>query len=101
VSVRDQLARQIGPVLWSDIRPHLARDGVILVSAQLDLLDVAEAVARNDTDRVSAWIARGEVDKPTPAEIERWSSDESLRFVAVVAAPFVLVHRPAASPSPN
>ncbi len=90
-AMRDTLAASLGPIQFSDIRAHLARDAVILVDASLDLLEVAEAVARDDKARVGAWIEKGLVGKPTLEQIEAWSKVEGPAWTSVVVQPFVLV----------
>lgn len=76
----------------------MARDGIILVAADLDLLDVGEAVAANDAAKVQAWIAAGKLTKPTAEDLTRWPLQLDLRFLSLVVAPFVLVRRPASPP---
>lgn len=89
--MREQLAASLGPVQFSDIRAHLARDGVIVVDASLDLLAVAEAVARDDEASITGWIEKKLLGKPTLAQIEAWSKVEGAGFTAVVVQPYVLV----------
>ncbi|AUX40951.1 hypothetical protein SOCE26_023530 [Sorangium cellulosum] len=96
--MREQLARTLGEVFWTDLRAHVARDAVILVAADLDLLDVGEAIASNDTATVEAWIADGKLTKPTAEELSRWPLQLELRFMSLVVQPFVLVRRPASPP---
>lgn len=89
--MRATLAASMGPIEFSDIRAHLARDAVILVDASLDLLEVGEAVARDDKERVAAWIERGLVGKPSLAVIEAWSKTPGAAWTALVVQPFVLL----------
>jgi hypothetical protein len=81
----------MGPTEFTDIRAHLARDAVIVVDASLDLLEVGEAVARDDKSRVAAWIESGLVRKPTLEMIEVWSKIEGPAWTALVVQPFVLL----------
>jgi hypothetical protein len=89
--MRDQLAASMGPIEFSDLRAHLARGAVIEVALSLDLLEVGEALARDDEARVSAWIAKGLITKPSLETIERWSRLPPSSWIAVVVQPFVLV----------
>lgn len=91
MGMREQLAASMGPIQFSDLRAHLARGAVIEVSSALDLLDVGEAVAKDDKPRVEAWIQKGLVGKPSLETIERWSKLEGSPFTALVVQPFVLV----------
>lgn len=89
--MREQLLASMGPIELSDLRAHLARDGVIVVDASLDLLVVAEAIARDDKGQVGAWISKGLVGKPSLETIERWSNAPAPILIAVVVQPYVLV----------
>lgn len=98
MSVREQLATQLGPVFFSDLRAHLDRQAVFLVRADVELLDVAEALASDDHGRVKAWLEAGALRRPTDAERASWASEVGRRFAAVPVQPFVLVAEEA-SPS--
>jgi hypothetical protein len=63
----------------------------VIVVRSLDLLDVGEAVARDDKARVAAWIEAGLLGKPSLETIERWSKAEGPAWVSLVVQPFVLV----------
>lgn len=98
--MREQLLASMGPIELADLRGHLARDGVIVVDASLDLLVVAEAVARDDKDEVGVWIAKGLLGKPSLETVARWSRAPAPALVSVVVQPFVLV-REGADPNVN
>jgi hypothetical protein len=89
--MRESLMASMGPIELSDLRAHLVRDAVIVVGASLDLLDVAEAVAKDDKAKVAAWIDSGAVGKPSLETIERWSKPGAVKLTSVVVRPFVLV----------
>ena len=94
--MREKLAPLLGDVFWSDLRPHAARDAVIVVSDSLDLIEVGVAVASNDAAAVGAWIQAGLLTKPTAEDLERWPLTPTARFPSLIVAPFVLIRRPAA-----
>jgi hypothetical protein len=81
-----------GPVTYPDLAEHLARDAVFIVSPALDLVACGVAVATDDLDRVSAWIERGELRKPTQLERDAWPQETAPRWIAIIVQPFVLVH---------
>jgi hypothetical protein len=98
--MRKRLAETLGEVLWSDLNAHAARDSVIIVAEELDLLDVGEALAKNDVPTVSAWINAGMLTKPSAADLARWPLEPHARFTSVIVAPFVLIRRPS-TPTPS
>ncbi len=93
--MRDEIAATLGDVFWSDLRAHVERDAVIVVSEGLDLVDVGVAVASNDVEEVDGWINAGQMAKPTPEDLARWPLDATLRFSSVIVKPYVLIRRPA------
>jgi hypothetical protein len=96
--MRKQLAGTMGRVFFSDLRAHVARGVVVVVDGSIDLLDVAEALATNDTVRVDAWIGRNLLTKPTLEQLDRWSRIADARWDSLVVAPFVLIWE---HPPPN
>ena len=92
--LRSKLEAEIGTADWKVIRPHFLRGAIIIVSAELDLIDVAVKVAEDDTCTIQAWIEEGKLTKPFPEDAKRWEEDEE-ELSALVVEPFVLVSRQA------
>ncbi|MBC6481917.1 MAG: DUF2288 family protein [Hormoscilla sp. GM7CHS1pb] len=74
---------------WEWLKPHLARDVVVVVVPPLDLLEVGEAIAGDRVSSVSHWISEQLLAKPTAAQIANWSGLK--RFRALIVEPYVLV----------
>lgn len=89
--LRARLAESLGPVLFSDLRAHLARGAVLVVRGDAVLLDCALGVARDDVPSVKAWLESGVLTRPTVEEHAAWARAEGRRWLAVVVQPFVLV----------
>jgi hypothetical protein len=93
--IRDKLASELHEVEWSAIRPHVARDAVILVSPELDLIEVAENVTTDKKSQMAEWVDKGLIVKPTQAELELWETQLQRRFRFLIVSPFVLVQHAA------
>ena len=89
--LRASLAEGLGEAPWSMLEAHAKRDGLILVSPELDLLDVAVALAQDDGAAVSAWMNEGRLTKPDAAALTSYSEDAGRQWPFVIVAPFVLV----------
>ena len=89
--LRDELAGTMGEAEWDWLHPHAERNGLVLVAPELDLLDVAVAIATDNTTPVQHWIAEGLIAKPSEAQIKAWDGDRSKRFSALILQPYVLV----------
>lgn len=89
--LRAELAQNLDEAVWSWLVPHVKRDVVIVVTQELDLLDVAVAIASDDTLCVQHWISEQLLHKPSPEQLTAWNRDETKRFQALIVQPYVLV----------
>ena len=100
--MRETLAAALGNVFFADLRAHLARGAVVVLAAELDILEVGEALAADDKAKVAAWIEKEQLRKPSLLELEAWSKIDDDRWESLVVAPFVLVRlRPAPGDRPS
>jgi hypothetical protein len=88
---REELALLADEVDWSCLRAHLARGGLIIVSADLDLISVAISVAGDDSSSIGRWISEGKLAKPSETQICEWDADSSKIFTMLIASPYVLI----------
>lgn len=87
---RNELEEERGRLSWPELERHFARGVVVVVDPGLDLLDVAEAMARDDRELFSGWMASGLVQQAQDTHARRWEG--SLQTLeAIVVAPWVLV----------
>lgn len=90
-AIRTRLTSLAGPVPFADIADHLERDAVFVVASTVSLVECGVAVAMDDVSRVEAWVATGELRKPSRAERDAWPNETTRRWMAVIVQPFVLV----------
>lgn len=91
MSIKKQLQEELATVNWQDIKPHAQRDGVIVVTENLDLITVGEAIATDNSQRVGQWIAEALIAKPNADQLGLWNSKPQLEFETLIVQPFVLV----------
>lgn len=91
VMTRGELAGEIAAVEWHWLRPHHEQGRLFVVAADLDLADVALAVARDDSAAVRGWLAAGALAKPDAGHLELWNVDPTRLLNMVIVQPFVLV----------
>ncbi len=89
-NIRSKLEAEIGPADWKVIRPHFLRGAIIIVSPDLDLIDVAVKVAEDDTTCIKVWIEKGKLTKPLPEDAKIWE-EEKKELTSLVVEPFVLL----------
>jgi len=88
--LRAQLNGETGKMNWKELERHFARGVVIRVARDLDLVEVAARIARDDKDSVANWMSEGLIDRASSAEALDWNQRQP-EFWAVVVAPWVLV----------
>lgn len=88
--LRAELKEMTGPVQWEWLKPHVQRDAVIVVNSQLDLTEVGEALATDNTQAVERWITEQLLVKPNAEQLTLWSSDNK-RLNSLIVQPFILV----------
>jgi len=88
--LRSLLNAQTGRTNWSELERHFARGVLVLVSGDLDLVDVAARVAEDDKAQVEAWMAAGKVRGPEIEDVKDWHTRDAA-FWSVVSAPWVLI----------
>lgn len=89
--IKKRLEEDMANVNWNDIKPHAQRDAVILVHENLNLLDVAVAIAQDDKMVVQRWITEELITKPSNQQLSDWNINETQLFKTLIVQPFVLV----------
>lgn len=89
--IKTQLSEEIASMPWSDLQPHAKRDSVIIVNPSLDLLEVGEAIASDNTTLVNQWINQGLISKPTQQQLSEWNENLQEQFNTIIVQPFVLI----------
>jgi len=90
-NLRETLNKDIADICWKDILPHAKRDAVIVVKPELDLPEVAEAIAQDNTSSVQEWITTQSIAKPTPEQLTLWNDNPQKQFSTLIVQPFVVV----------
>ena len=94
--LRAQLDENLDEAEWEWLIPHVQRDSVIIVTSELDLLEVGEAIAADKASTVQNWIDEALIAKPSAAQIGEWNMQREKRFDTLIVQPFVLVQEKAA-----
>lgn len=87
---RERLQQEADVIAWPELARHFARGVVLRVAAGVDLIDVAEGLAADDTDQFQRWIDNQELARASDEDARRWHAHDT-RFLCVVVAPWVLV----------
>jgi len=89
--LKAELAESLDEAAWEWLIPHAKRDAVVIVSLELDLLDVGVAIANDNTSRVGRWIDEQLLTKPSPLQMGEWNNNPDKCFNTLIVQPYVLV----------
>ncbi|MEZ5479334.1 MAG: DUF2288 domain-containing protein [Thiolinea sp.] len=81
---------QTAPIAWPELERSFASGRVLQVATELDLIEVAVALAEDDTRKFTDWTHAGHVMHLQNDTARQWLADDS-HLWAVVVAPWVLV----------
>jgi hypothetical protein len=90
IDVRHLLNAQTGRIGWTELQRQFAQGLLLWVAPELDLVEVAAHIVKDDRAMVTAWLETGKLVKPDLAMAHDWQQSQP-EFWAVVAAPWVLV----------
>lgn len=88
--VRARINSETAQIPWRDLQRFFAAGKVMLVAAELDLVDVAFAIQQDDIEQVKLWTELGHVVLVSDDLARSWIGDDASLW-AVVVKPWVLV----------
>jgi hypothetical protein len=95
--LKSELTENLDEAEWDWLIPHAQRDAIIVVSSHLELVDVGEAIASNNTAQVGCWIDEVLIAKPSNDQLGNWNSDRTKRFNTLIVQPYVLIQEKTAA----
>ena len=88
--LRQAINLETGRIGWEELQRHFARGVVVVISAELDLTDVAGRFVEDDKDTIEAWTKENRISRALDDHARQWHERNS-EFWACVIAPWVLV----------
>ncbi|XVO82945.1 DUF2288 domain-containing protein [Pseudomonas chlororaphis] len=85
-----KLLGETASITWKELEPFFAKGALLWVDAGLDLIEAAEAMAENQAEKVSAWLAAEKVGKVSATRALDLVERDPLLW-AVVVSPWILV----------
>ncbi|WDH24226.1 DUF2288 domain-containing protein [Pseudomonas chlororaphis] len=85
-----KLLGETASITWKELEPFFAKGALLWVDASLDLIEAAEAMAENQAEKVSAWLAAEKVSKVSATRALDLVERDPLLW-AVVVSPWILV----------
>lgn len=88
---RAKINHEASRIAWSELQRFFASGAAIYVNSDLDLIEVAFQISRDNKPQLAQWMAAGQVGKVTDDQALAWHEADA-ELWAVVISPFVLVH---------
>ncbi len=85
---RAKVNLETAQIAWKELQRFFAGGSALMVSSDLDLVEVAYQMSRDNAAQIRQWMAAGKFGKVTD---EQAGMVESARWWAVVVSPWVLV----------
>ena len=89
-ALRARLRGEMEQVEAAVLLSHHRRGALIVAAQGVDLLDVAVAVATDESATIGRLLEAGDLAKPTLGELATWCMDQTLRLRFVIVQPYVL-----------
>lgn len=88
--LRIKLNMETSRIGWTELLRYFAGGSVIAVSDDLDLVEVALRITKDDKDAVTQWLAEQRIAQVSDAQAQAWL-DADATLWTVVVRPWVLV----------
>ncbi len=87
---REALNLETARINWKELEVYYAAGNVISVSPELDLIDVALVITKDNTTQLKEWMDKAKIDSVTDAEAKQLT-DTNASVWAVVIKPWILI----------
>lgn len=77
-------------IAWKELQRYFASGSAIFVSGELDLVEVAVQISKDNREQVAQWMDAGQIARVSDAQALAWYEADADVW-AVVVRPYVLV----------
>ncbi|MBI5625665.1 MAG: DUF2288 domain-containing protein [Nitrosomonadales bacterium] len=87
---RAKVNLETAQIAWKELQRFFASGAAVVVSAELDLVEVSFHISEDDTTQVEQWLRAGQIGKVSDEQAMAWFESDAMVW-AVVVSPYVLV----------
>ena len=87
---RTKINQETSRIAWKELQRFFASGATVLVSADLDLVEVAFQISEDNKVLVGQWLSEGKIRKVTDTQAAIWYEADA-EVWAVVVSPYVLI----------
>ena len=88
--LKAKLNLETAQVAWTELQRFFAQGSVIWLDDSLDMIEVAHAIARDNSTAIKAWMEDGKLAPVSDDQAQLWLSDDTWLW-SVVVRPLILV----------
>lgn len=85
-----KLREELGVASWRMLQPHHKRGALLLLASDLDMVEVAVAIAQDQVPAIQAWLSSGHLGRPSAEHITLWDQ-AGASFHFLIVQPYVLI----------
>lgn len=97
--IRTKVNLETSRIAWKELQRFFASGEAVVVSSELDLVDVAVQMSQDNTAQIRQWMEAGQFGKVSEEQAAAWYATDDLVW-AVVVSPWVLVQSVKEPPHP-
>ena len=91
-NLRNEIESCLGPSKWSELARELAKDTIIIVAPEHDLVEVGLSIAKDDSETIKDLMKTGGISKPSEEILKTWG-EENPELTCTIVKPFILVQK--------
>lgn len=88
--LKTKIALETARIHWKELQPWFAKGQVIVVSEELDLVQVAFELCQDNKEQFATWMQSQNISNATDEEAKAWL-EADVELWAVVVKPWILV----------
>jgi hypothetical protein len=88
--LRAKVNLETAQIAWKELQRFFAGGSALIVSPELDLVEVAYQMSQDNAAQIRQWMAAGKLGKVSDEQAKVWLAADEILW-AVVVSPWVLV----------
>lgn len=88
--LRGQINLETAQIAWRELQRFFASGATVFVGPELDLVEVAYQIAKDNAKQVAEWMESGQIARVSDEQAMGWYEADTVVW-AVVARPYVLI----------
>lgn len=88
--LKEKLIEELDECSWIMLEKHLEREQVVIVGSGLNLIEVAIAIAKDDTAFIKPLLGSKKIEKASNHHRSKWQNTDT-KFSMLIIDPFVLI----------